>query len=151
MTANRPELPDGFRYIVYHDTKHDLKSFVPEMDRYTLEWYYQWSLERNSLVIIREIEEKIAAVAHVTIHDDHVMLEMLVRNKLYSYSGSAGDLVILVEKLIAPHYGKNEVRLEALNDIVSYYGARGYEIYDKSYHDDDWGDLTPMKKRLDSS
>lgn len=60
-------------------------------------------------------------------------------------------MVILVEKLIAPHYGKNEIRLEALNHIVSYYGTRGYEIYDKSYHDDDWGGLTPMRKRLGSS
>lgn len=146
-----PELPHGFRYIRHTDTKISLKSFVSEMDRYTLEYYYQWSLEPNSLVVLREVEEKIAAVAHVTIHDNHVMLEMLVRNKIHSYNGSAGDLVILVEKLIAPHYGKNEIRLEALNHIVSYYGTRGYEIYGKSYRDDDWGDLTPMRKRLGSS
>lgn len=73
-----PELPYGFRYIKHTDTKRSLKSFVPEMDRYTLEYYYQWSLEPNSLVVLREVEEKIAAVAHVTIHHDHVMLEMLV-------------------------------------------------------------------------
>ncbi|NHI02325.1 hypothetical protein DYY67_2007 [Candidatus Nitrosotalea sp. TS] len=147
----QPELPHGFRYIRHTDTKRSLKSFVPEMDRYTLEYYYQWSLEPNSLVVLREVEEKIAAVAHVTIHDDHVMLEMLVRNKIHSYHGSAGDLVILVEKLIAPHYGKNEIRLEALNHIVSYYGTRGYEIYGKSYRDVTWEDLTPMRKRLGSS
>ncbi len=148
---DRLELPDGFRYIGYHDTTKDLKSFVPEMDRYTLADYYQWSLEDNSLVIIREIEGKIAAVALVTIHDDYVMLEMLVRNKLHSYSGSAGDLVILVEKLIAPHYRKKQVRLEAMKDVVQYYSGRRYMIYGKSYADADWGELTPMEKRLDSS
>ncbi|MGI0063158.1 MAG: hypothetical protein ACREBA_11970, partial [Nitrosotalea sp.] len=66
LTANLPELPDGFRYIEHDDTTKDLKSFVSEMDRYTLEDYYQWSLEDNSLVIIREVEGKISAVAHVT-------------------------------------------------------------------------------------
>ncbi|MGI0060044.1 MAG: hypothetical protein ACREBJ_09780 [Nitrosotalea sp.] len=151
MTANLPELPDGFRYIEHDDTTKDLKSFVSEMDRYTLEDYYQWSLEDNSLVIIREVEGKISAVAHVMIHGDYVMLEMLVRNKLHSYSGSAGDLVILVEKLIAPHYGKKQVRLEAMEHIISYYVGRRYEIHGKPYHDADWGDLTPMKKRLGSS
>lgn len=146
-----PELPYGFRYIEYADTTKDLRSFVPEMDRYALLDYYQWSLEPNSLVIIREVEEKIAAVAHVTIHEDHVMLEMLVRNKLHSYHGSAGDLVVLVEKLISPHYGKKQVRLEAMEHIVKYYSGRGYEVYGKSYRDVTWGDLTPMKKRLNSS
>lgn len=146
-----PELPYGFRYIEYTDTTKDLKSFVPEMDMYALLDYYQWSLEPNSLVIIREVEEKIAAVAHVTIHEDHVMLEMLVRNKLHSYHGSAGDLVVLVEKLIALHYGKKQVRLEAMEHIVKYYSGRGYEVYGKPYRDVIWGDLTPMKKRLDSS
>lgn len=149
--SNLPELPYGFRYIVYHDTTRSLKSFVSEMDRYTLEDYYQWSLEDNSLVIIREIEGNVAAVALVMIHDDYVMLEMLVRNKLHSYSGSAGDLVILVEKLIAPYYGKKEVRLEAMEHVVRYYSDRRYKIYGKPYHDINWGDLTPMKKRLDSS
>lgn len=151
MTANRPELPEGFRYIVYNDTTRSLKSFVSEMDRYTLGDYYQWSLEYNSLVIIREIEGRIAAVALVMIHDDYVMLEMLVRNKIYSYSGSAGDLVILVEKLIAPYYGKKEVRLEAMEHIIPYYSGIRYKIYGKPYYDINWGDLTPMKKRLDSS
>ncbi|HEX5457145.1 MAG TPA: hypothetical protein VFX64_02025 [Candidatus Nitrosotalea sp.] len=36
------------------------KSFVAEVDRYILEDYYQWSLEDNSLVIIREVEGKIS-------------------------------------------------------------------------------------------
>ncbi|MBI5378199.1 MAG: hypothetical protein HZA82_06200 [Thaumarchaeota archaeon] len=151
MTApNMPKLPDGFRYIEHNDTTRDLKSFVPEMDRYALEDYYRWSLDDNSLVIIREVEGNIAAIARVTIHDDYVMLEMLIRNKIHSYSGSAGDLVILIEKKIAPYYEKKEVRLEAMKHTVSYYSGRKYEIYGKPYSDADWGDLTPMKKRLDS-
>ncbi len=151
MIANRPKLPDGFRYVTYHDTAHDLKSFVSEMDRYTLEDYYQWSQDPDSLVIIREIEEKIAAVVLVTVHDDYLMVEMLVRNKLHSYRGAAGDLVILVERLIAPYYGKSQVRLEAMSQVVTYYRSRGYEIFGKPYNDDNWGELTPMRKRLGSS
>ena len=145
-----PKHPDGIRYIDREDVKKDLKSFVPEMDRYVLEDYYDWSLEEDSLVVLREVEEKIAAVALVTIHDDHLLLEMLVRNKLYPYQGSAGDLVIVVEKLIAPHYGKKEIRLEAMDHVVEYYVGRGYEIYHRPYKDAVWGKLTPMRKQLPS-
>ncbi|MGI0069092.1 MAG: hypothetical protein ACREAN_02425 [Nitrosopumilaceae archaeon] len=74
---------------------------------------------------------------------------MLARNKLNSYHGFAGDLVILVERLIAPHYRKKEIRLEAMEHIIKYYSGRGYEIYGRPYRDVIWGELTPMRKRLD--
>ena len=112
---------------------------------------YQWSKEDDALVVIREVEGKVAAVVLVTVHEKHLMIEMLARNKLHPYRGSAGDLIYLVEKILAPHFRKQEVRLEAMQDVVPYYSGRGYEAYGKRYNDDDWGNLFPMRKRLGSS
>lgn len=129
--------------------KH-IQSFVPEMDRFTLEDYYKWSLEENSLVIVREIEGNIAGMLYLTIHDDHIMIEMVVRNKLHvSSRGSGGDLIKVVETIIARRYNKKEIRLEAMEQVVDYYETSlRYEKYDQSYNDNDWGMLTPMKKQL---
>ena len=54
------ELPEGIRFIEFGDIEKHVKSFVPEMDKFTLEDYYRWSLEKNSLVIVREMENNIA-------------------------------------------------------------------------------------------
>ena len=129
--------------------KH-IKSFVPEMDKFTLADYYAWSLEENSHVIVREIDENITAVLYLTIHTDHIMIEMVVRNKESVYSkGSGGDLIKAAETIIARYYGKKEIRLEAMGQVVDYYTKfLKYEKYAESYNDYDWGLLVPMRKRL---
>lgn len=79
------------------------------MDKFTLADYYGWSIEANSHVIVREIDENITAVLYLTMHDDHIMIEMVVRNKDSTYSkGSGGDLIKAVETIIARYYGKRE-------------------------------------------
>ena len=58
-------------------------------------------------------------------------------------------MIKVVEKIIARYYNKNEIRLEAMDQVVDYYDhILKYEKYDKPYEDKDWGVLTPMKKRL---
>jgi hypothetical protein len=119
------------------------------MDRYTLEDYFKWSRDPNSLVIVREIEGKVAGVIFLTVHPRHIMLEMLARNKLLDYRGVGGDLVRVVERVVAPQLGITEIRMEALQHVVSYYdGELGYEEYDKPYQDSEWGLLTPKRKLL---
>lgn len=129
--------------------KH-IKSFVPEMDKFTLADYYAWSLEENSHVVVREIGGNITAVLYLTIHDDHMMIEMVVRNKESVYSkGSGGDLIKAAETVIARYYGKKEIRLEAMEQVSGYYAKfLKYEKYGKPYTDPDWGLLVPMKKLL---
>jgi len=143
------ELPEGIRFIEFGDIEKHVKSFVPEMDKFTLEDYYRWSLEKNSLVIVREMENNIAGVLYLTIQD-HIMIEMVIRNKsLPESKGAGGDLIKVVEKIIARYYNKNEIRLEAMDQVVDYYDhILKYEKYDEPYEDKDWGVLTPMKKRL---
>jgi len=112
--------------------------------------YYAWSLEENSHVVVREIDGNITAVLYLTIHADHIMIEMVVRNKESVYSkGSGGDLIKAVETIIARYYGKNEIRLEAMEQVADYYTKfLKYEKYDKPYNDYDWGLLVPMRKQL---
>ncbi len=72
---------------------------------------------------------------------------MLARNKLLESPGAGGDLVRVVERVVAPQLGKNEIRLEAPEGVVSYYDETlGYEEYDVPYEDRDWGLLTPKRK-----
>ena len=149
-SVDKVELLEGFRYIEYKDTKAKIRTNVNEMDRYNLSDYYEWSRQKDSLVIIREIEGSIAAVVHLRIKEEYIVIEMLARNKLLQYKGAAGDLLLLVEKLVARHYRKEEIRLESMKDVVSYYNDKGYEKYGEPYHDPQWGLLTPMVKRLTS-
>ena len=74
------KFPAGIRFIEKNDVHKHIKSFVPEMDKFTLSDYYKWSLEENSHVIVREIDGNISAVLYLTVHDDHMMIEMVVRN-----------------------------------------------------------------------
>ncbi|HEX5457825.1 MAG TPA: hypothetical protein VFX64_05500 [Candidatus Nitrosotalea sp.] len=81
------------------------------------------------------------------------MIEMIVRNKEFASSkGSGGDLIKAVETIISRYYGKKEIRLEAMDQVVDYYlKFLKYEKYDKPYKDDDWGLLVPMRKLLTHS
>ncbi|MHB9161320.1 MAG: hypothetical protein ACYC6W_10640 [Nitrosotalea sp.] len=131
------KFPDGIRFIEKNDIHKHIKSFVSEMDKFTLADYYEWSLEENSHVIVREIDENISAVLYLTLHDDHIMIEMAVRNKEFvSSKGSGGDLIKAVETVIARYYGKKEIRLEAMEQVADYYTKfLKYEKYDKPYKD----------------
>jgi len=142
-------LPEGFRLLREEDINQPFSCREPHMDRYTLEDYFKWSRDPNSLVIVREIEGKVAGVIFLTVHPRHIMLEMLARNKLLDYRGVGGDLVRVVERVVAPQLGITEIRMEALQHVVSYYdGELGYEEYGKPYQDSEWGLLTPKRKLL---
>jgi len=48
------ELPEGIRFIEFGDIEKHVKSFVPEMDKFTLEDYYRWSLEKILLLSLEK-------------------------------------------------------------------------------------------------
>jgi predicted GNAT family N-acyltransferase len=150
LAGHKIKLPLGIRFIEKNDISKHIKSFVPEMDKFSLADYYKWSLEENSHVLVREVDENITAVLYLTIHDDHIMIEMVVRNKESVYSkGSGGDLIKAIETIIAKYYNKTEIRLEAMEQVVSYYEKfLKYVKYGKPYADPGWGSLVPMKKLL---
>ncbi len=151
FTRNRVELPEGlgFRWIVEEDCDQDFKCCEPRMDRYTLADYYQWSKEANSLVIVREVEERIVGILYLTAHQSYIMVEMLARNKLLNYPGTGANLLRVVERSVAPQLGVKEVRLEALSDVVAYYDDElGYAEYGIPFSDGEWGELTPKRKLI---
>jgi hypothetical protein len=120
------------------------------MDGYSL-GDYRRSLESGALVIVREIEGQVAGVQYLTVYPDHIMLEMLARNKLLSYVGTGGDLVRVVELVVAPQLGITEIRMEALQEVVSYYDdTSGYEEHATPYVYPAWGLPTPKRKMLAS-
>ena len=146
---NSVRLPEGFHWIVEQDCKEDFKCFHSKMDEYTLFDYFRWSQENDSLVIVREIEGKVAGVVYLTVHESYIMIEMLARNKLLAYPGAGSNLIRLVEKSVAPQLGIREVRLHAMPHIVDHYdNVLGYEEYGNQYADKEWGELTPKRKLL---
>jgi hypothetical protein len=141
--------PEGFRPLREEDINQPFSCREPRMDRYTLEDYFKWNNDPNSLVIMREIEGKVAGVIYLTVHPRYIMLEMLARNKLLDYPGVGGDLVRVVERVVAPQLCITEIRMEALQHVISYYDNKlGYEEYGEPYQDSEWGLLTPKRKLL---
>lgn len=88
---DRIRLPEGFRLIQREDVDKKFSCLEPRMDRYPLRQYYEWSLEPDALVIVREVEAQVAGVQYLTVHGGHIMLEMLARNKLLQYPGAGGS------------------------------------------------------------
>ncbi len=101
------------------------------------------------MVIVREVEGQVAGVQYLTVHSGYIMLEMLARNKLLQYPGAGGDLVRVVERVVAPQLDISEIRMEALKHVVRYYDdVLGYEEIGNAYEDREWGPLTPKGKLL---
>ncbi len=118
------------------------------MDRFSLSDYFDWSQEPDSLVIVREIENRVAGVLYLTVNE-YITIEMVARNKLLDYVGVGGDLIRVVERYVAPQLGVMEVRLEALPHVVEYYDYfLGYSEYDAPYIHQEWGHLIPKRKLL---
>jgi N-acetylglutamate synthase-like GNAT family acetyltransferase len=118
------------------------------MDRYILRDYYQWNLLPNDLVILYEMEGHFAGIIEITIHDDHIMIEMVGRNVLVAAKGVGTKLMSLVEN-IARQLGIEEIRLESLDSVVEWYdGSLGYEEYTEASYDADFGRLTPKRKLI---
>ena len=119
------------------------------MDEYTLIDYFMWSKDDDSLVIVREVDGRNAGVVYLTVHESHIMVEMLARNKLLDYPGAGSNLLRVIENEVAPQLGIHEVKLEALPHVVSHYDTvLGYEEYENTYIDKEWGELTPKRKLL---
>ena len=119
------------------------------MDRYNLLDYYHWSLEPDSLVIVREVEGTVVGVLQLIVHRNYLIIERVAKNKLLNYPAVGQNLIRVVELYVAPQLKIREVRLEALQELVPYYDDRlGYEEYGTAYYDNEWGDLTPKRKFL---
>lgn len=140
-------LPEGFRLIHESDCGIEFESGAELMDRFRLADYYEWSLEPDSIVLVRELDGRPVALVHITVHGDHVMIEMMARDR-NSRAGLGLEILALVEKIIAPKLKRIEIRLEAKGEkLADWYASRGYVRFGLPYDDPEWGRLVPMKKR----
>jgi len=144
----RIRLPDRFRFLREGDVDQPFQTGDKRMDRYVLRDYFQWSLLPNDLVILYEIDGKLAGIVEMTVHTDYIEIEMLGRNILVDATGVGTKLMSFVEN-IARQLGRREIRLEALDSVVEWYDAvLGYEEYSDAVHDYEFGRLTPKRKSI---
>lgn len=148
---------DGFRLLDRSDLLCRFQANHPVMDNFTLRDYFVWGSENDSMAVVKEVVDDhgtvvIAAVAYLTIHSDHVKVEMIARNRLPEYDiykGAGFDLLLFIEMNIARANGFNEVRLHAVEGMPDQYKRKGYEeIAGAAFDDEKWGTLTPMKKHV---
>lgn len=153
------EWMDGFRLIEESDIDLPFRTGHPKMDNYTLNDYFFWGAEHDSICIVKQMvrddgDIDIAAVTYLTIHLSYIKVEMLGRNKysqeFEAYKGSGFDLLLFIEKRVARANGYFEVRLDAIEGMVEKYREKGYSeiLGENAYNDPDWGLLTPMRKRV---
>lgn len=147
----RVPLPEGVRWIEKQDTRCEFWTDDPVMAKHELEDYFRWSLEPDSIVIVREVvgPAPIAAVLYATVHPDHLMIEMVARNKHAPYPGSGALLVSALANFVAPALAVHELRLESRPDVVPYWDdVIGFQEYAPKVQDPEFGDLTPKRKRV---
>lgn len=118
------------------------------MDRYVLRDYHRWSLLPNDLVVLYEIDVRIAGIIEMRINLDHIVVDMVGSNALVQAAGVGTKLMSLAENF-AKQLAIGEIRLDSLDDVVSWYRLSGYAQYADRYYDAELGCwLTPMKKLI---
>jgi len=116
------------------------------MDRYVLRDYHRWSLLPNDLVVLYEIGARITGIIELRINGDHIVVDMVGSNALVQAPGVGTKLMSLAENF-AGQLAIREIRLDSLDDVVSWYGSLGYAQFADRYYDVELGCwLTPMKK-----
>lgn len=101
-------------------------------------------------MLVKEVDGDVLGVALVIVEKDALTIDRLARDLDRGYKGIGGELILVVEKELAPHYGAKELRLDAMNEaLVKFYKERfGYAPSGPRVRDDEWGWLYPMSKKL---
>jgi len=80
---------------------------------------------------------------------DHVLVDLIARNRLFVESERVGTKLMRLAEDIARQTNRPEVRLESVETAIGFYDDKlGYEEYDQSYKDDEYGTLTPKRKKI---
>lgn len=139
--------PDDVRAIRASDAKLAFRTREDRLNR-PLADYVELGKAKNSLVVVREREGQIVALAWLTVEKDHLTIEVLARDQAHG-KGSGSVMLAFIEDHVAHAVGRHEVRLEALNEALrDWYGTHGYLPDGDAYDDPEWGRLYPMRKRL---
>jgi len=149
-------MPQGFRQIRKDDVNKPFSSHDSKMKGYNLGYFYQWSLEPDTLVLVKEGShgylDGIILLRFVPgkSQPEKMMIEMLSRN-FQSGSSSSGigtELLMMAEKHVAGPLGTKEIIIDAVSDLVDYYGNMGYAKTGKEEYDQYWGKIVYVHKYL---
>lgn len=116
----------------------------------TLAEFVALSKREDAVVIVKEVDGAVLGVALVLVEGNSLTVERLARDLDHGYKGIGGELLLVVEMEVAPHFGAPEIRLEAINEpLMKFYRDRfGFEPSGPRTSDAEWGWLYPMRKKL---
>ncbi len=145
-----PEIPfpEGCRYLAPWDAGLE---FGCDPKFGTPRSWVDFAKTTGNPVFVKEIDNVLLAVALVIVERDHLWTDELLRNMDYEEEsrGSGGELLLTIEKRLAPALGVKDLRLEAKNEsLVKYYKRFDYVEWGKAYTDPEWGWLQPMRNSL---
>lgn len=141
------QLPESFRFI----REEDANVLFRTDDRLgTLGEFVRLSREPGHFVVVKEVHGIVVGVVLGIVAGKTLVIERLARDLDHGYRGVGGELVLVVEKVIAPRYDVDEMKLEAINEaLVTFYKERfGFARDGPRIRDERWGWLYPMKKKL---
>jgi len=142
-------LPEGFSPLVLEDTHHEFRTESRAIDRYSLRDHYDWSLGRGRYVFVYKPGRKVLGLLRLELLKDHVLVDLIARNRLFVESERVGTKLMRLAEDIARQTNRPEVRLESVETAIGFYDDKlGYEEYDQSYKDDEYGTLTPKRKKI---
>ncbi|MFA5860332.1 MAG: GNAT family N-acetyltransferase [Candidatus Thermoplasmatota archaeon] len=141
------KLSPTFRFIREEDAKLPFRSGEALG---TLKEFVELSRLEGHVVVVKEIDGEVLGVALIVVEGKTLTIDRLARDLDHGYKGIGGELILVVEKEIAPHYGAKELRLEAMNEaLVKFYKERfGFAPRGPRVRDEEWGWLYPMSKKI---
>ncbi len=150
------KLPPGFRLIRKEDIHKKFTSEDRTMRDYKLSYFYEWNMENNSTVIVRESQDRMIDgvimfrfVPGIN-NPEKIVIEMLARNFSMG-SGSSGvgaDLLKVVENNIARPIHIRRIEIEAIKNLEDYYESLGYHPEGSEYFDSSWKRIVNMVKMI---
>ncbi len=144
MSDRKIKLGKGFRLISKDDSKYKITSGNAIMDSYDMRFFYQESLDKDNLVIVKDLNKRPVAVMEISLKEKFT-IEFLKVDGSVQKKGIGTAMVLEAEK-VAEQLGYKEIYLESVKDAVMFYEKLGYIHYKESYDDPVWGTLYPIKK-----
>ena len=142
-------LPEGFSLLGLDDTHQEFSTETRAIDRNSLRDHYDWSLGPGRYAFVYKSGGSVLGLLRLELFNDHVLVDLIARNKLFVESERVGTKLMRLAEDIARQTGRPEVRLESVETAVGFYDDKlGYEEYEQTYEDDEYGELTPKRKKI---
>lgn len=140
------------RYIRKNDTKQSFDNRLKSINHLELSDFYADNRD-NRHIFVYDFGGKIICVLALDDKGNHFYLNLIENNDTYEKDcdeiNPAPKLIAFTEN-IAKSLGHTEIRLNALEQLVSYYTELGYSETGKTEKNNVYGLLVEMRKSLSS-